>query len=187
MDVKDSKPGSGRWSIALLSAVTVALLAAAVMQLIPRSTPSPVLKRTALTGSISFTGATLTAAGLEGSTAVTLDIANGTRGAIEIVGVSSPIARLGLLHYDANMCKGTSIMVQIPNVEDPSGRLLILGLKGTGAMLMRLGKPLRRADRVPVVLTWRNAEGVTRESRLVAVVVPRPRHLFFGSMTSMRM
>ena len=140
-----------------------------------------------LDGKVSVADATVTSAAKNGMSAVSMNFSNGMKGPIDIVSVTAPLAKIGMLHYDQNMCQGNSTMVRIPNVVDPSGNLLAFSTRGFGAMLMGLHRGITSHQKLELDVTWADPTGRRHLSIVDAVVVPPPAHIHFGSSGSMNM
>lgn len=88
-----------------------------------------------------------------------------------LVGASSPVAGMAMLHAMA-LEKGVMKMRDASGLVLPAGKTVELKPGGHHVMLMDLDHPLREGERVPIVLTLKDAAG--RESRLTVQATVRP-------------
>jgi len=139
------------------------------------------------TSGVVVTHVTLTAGRRGGDSAVSLHFTNLGRHAVVLRTVSSPVAKVGMLHFDVNMCDSGSVMIMLPNLRVSGHSRTRLGTKGTGAMLQGLRSRLSVGTRVLLKITWTTTSGSKYVTPVTAIVVKKPRHLHFGmsSMSSM--
>lgn len=122
-------------------------------------------------------GATLTAAGVGGSTAISLSLTNNQGTKILLTDISSPIASSSLIFYDANMCQGNNAMMPLQNIAVSSGNTQLLGYKYQGATLSGLSRTLKIGEKDPLTVEWTDADGVPQTLQVLANVVAPPKGL----------
>ena len=122
-------------------------------------------------------GATLTAAGVGGSTAISLSLTNNQGTKILLTDISSPIASSSMIFYDANMCQGNNAMMPLQNIAVSSGNTQLLGYKYQGATLSGLSRTLKIGEKDPLTVEWTDADGVPQTLQVLANVVAPPKGL----------
>jgi len=122
-------------------------------------------------------GATLTAARVGGSTAISLSLTNNQGTKILLTDISSPIASSSLIFYDANMCQGNNAMMPLQNIAVSSGNTQLLGYKYQGATLSGLSRTLKIGEKDPLTVEWTDADGVPQTLQVLANVVAPPKGL----------
>jgi len=130
---------------------------------------------------------TLTEAAVGEDSALVFHVTNGTSSTITLTALSSPVSSLGLMHYDENMCRADSTMVELPNISIAPHSVQELGYRFQGAMLMKVRQSLPLGARVAVSVMWQRHNSAPVTTRLWATVVAAPAGLNFGSMSSMQM
>ena len=130
---------------------------------------------------------TVTEAAVGEDSALVFHLTNGTSSTITLTSLSSPVSSRGVLHYDENMCRADSTMVELPNISIAPHSVQELGYRFQGAMLMKLRQSLPLRARVAVSVTWQRPNSAPVTTRRWATVVAAPAGLNFGSMASMRM
>ena len=142
----------------------------------------PAVAASAPKSDVVISRVTVTAAKINGDSAISMTIKNRSKGPISLVSITSPVAGLSMIDYDTNMCQGNHAMMMLSNIFITSDRTQVLGYKYQGAMLRLLKKDLVKGGTIPVDITWSNfqkAHTVTIEAKVVAP----PRHLKFGMMS----
>jgi copper(I)-binding protein len=134
---------------------------------------------------VSISHVTVTAAKIQGDSAVVMSIANNSGAPISLISVTSSVAKSSMIDYDVNMCQGDHEMTLIANILITGGRTQDLGYRYQGAMLRRLKTAIVTGGMIPLVVTWSDFNKVHSKT-VEALVVKPPRHLFFG-MSSMAM
>jgi len=122
-------------------------------------------------------GATLTAARVGGSTAISLSLTNNQGTKILLTDISSPIASSSMIFYDANMCQGNNAMMPLQNIAVSSGNTQLLGYKYQGATLSGLSRTLKIGEKDPLTVEWTDADGVPQTLQVLANVVAPPKGL----------
>jgi len=122
-------------------------------------------------------GATLTAAIVGGSTAISLSLTNNQGTKILLTDISSPIASSSMIFYDANMCQGNNAMMPLQNIAVSSGNTQLLGYKYQGATLSGLSRTLKIGEKDPLTVEWTDADGVPQTLQVLANVVAPPKGL----------
>ncbi|MGP8009143.1 MAG: copper chaperone PCu(A)C [Acidimicrobiales bacterium] len=135
--------------------------------------------------SVTITHATVTAAKVNGQSAVVLLFHNASSGPITILSVESPVAKDDMIFYDTNMCQGNHAMAQLANIFVTSGNTQKLGYQFQGAMIWKLSKPLTKGEKIPLKVTWSNFHG-SHTTTVEAKVVKAPPSINFA-MSSMKM
>lgn len=95
------------------------------------------------------------------------------REAVELVGVSTPVAGVAEVH-EMKMEGDVMRMRAMPSLALPAGRAVELKPGGYHLMLMDLKMPLKPETSVPVILHLRDAKGVTSRLEVSVPVAVRP-------------
>jgi copper(I)-binding protein len=178
----DNAAGSSarRWSAVAFLAIAAVIFAGLAIAIASHAlfATTPVT----LTGTVRVADATVTQAPGDGVSAVSLRFANHMNHPVEIVSVSSPEAAAGMLQYDQDMLVRSDPLTEVASLQAPAGRVVVLSVRGYGAMLMATHQALVVNGRVPLEVAWVDANGTHHVSLVFARVVARPAHLHFGSM-----
>ncbi len=134
---------------------------------------------------VSFSHVTVTAAPAKGTSAVVMSIDNGDGGPISLMLVESPLARMNMIYYDANMCQGNNMMSWLPNILISSHSTQLLGYQNQGAMLGQLTQSLKVGETISLDVKYSNFS-TARTVRVSARVVAPPKGLHFV-LSPMRM
>ena len=127
---------------------------------------------------LQISGVTVTATAKGEASVVSLQLRNRTSSPVVILSVSSPSTRTSMLEYDADMCRGGTIVSPLPNIEIGAHQEMRWTTSGVGAMLMRSRGNLRPGDVVTLrVVSQVGLDTHTRTESVSATVVPQPRGL----------
>lgn len=148
-------------------------LAVAVVAAWPASSARQASIRRATHG-VSIVGATLTSAARGSATVASLTVVNGTAQTIRLERVTSPLARIGSLHVDSDMCQEGTTMIAIPEVDVDPGHRQVLGYRHEGAMLGGLRTALHVGAIVELSVRWQVGAGPLRVTSTRATVVAPP-------------
>jgi len=133
---------------------------------------------------LQISGVTVTATPKGEASVVSLQMRNRTSSPVVILSVSSPASRTSMLEYDADMCRGGTIVSPLPNIEIGAHQEMRWTTSGVGAMLMRSRGNLRPGDVVTLrVVAQVGLDTHTRTETVSATVVPQPRGLQTSVMT----
>jgi len=92
---------------------------------------------------------------------------------LTLVGVSTPVARVAEVH-EMKMEGDVMRMRAIPGLELPARKAVELRPGGYHLMLMELRAPLMPETRIPLTLTFRDANGQSRSMEVSVPVAVRP-------------
>jgi copper(I)-binding protein len=137
----------------------------------------------AKSGNIVINHATVTAARVNGKSAVVLSITNNSKSPISLTSVSSPVSGMSMIYYDENMCKGNHAMAWLASILVEPGHVQQLALRYQGAMLSELHSALKKGSSVPLVIKWSNfqrAHTLTVDAKVVAA--PKGLHFHLTAM-----
>lgn len=133
---------------------------------------------------VSFNQATVTATSVTGESAVVLTIDNASSSPIALTSVTSPVAGMGMIYYDDNMCQSNSVMHWLGNIFITAHSTQKLGYKYDGAMLSLLHGPLKVGQTIELRVKWTNfANSGVVNVRARVVKPPKGLHFDMGNMS----
>ena len=171
-------------AVGLAVVVVVATIGTAATLTLTRHT-TPVSASPTKDRGLQISGVTVTAAPQGKESAVVMTLHNASGGPISLLNVSSSLAGMNMLYYDANMCQGNSLMTWLPNVLISRGYTQHLGYKNQGVMLSLLHQSLKVGQVVTLRVNYSDFS-TSRSTTVRARVVAAPKGLHFA-MSSMRM
>ena len=175
-----------RVRVAVTAAASVVVLSVATAAFATSAHhPATSHSSTSVSSTVQFSGITVTAAGAHRESAIVMSVKNASSGPITLMSVSSPVAGMDMLYYDANMCQGNSAMQWLANIFITPHQTQQLGYKNQGVMLSLLRQPLKVGETIPLKVKYSDftsARTVVVRARVVA-----PPHGLHFVMSSMKM
>ncbi|MBC3954020.1 MULTISPECIES: copper chaperone PCu(A)C [Pseudomonas] len=86
----------------------------------------------------------------------------------KLVDVASPVAKTVQIHQ-MSMKNDVMNMQQVPSIDLPAGKSVVLDANGYHVMFMGLAAQVKEGDQVPLTLTVENAKGVKESIKVTAV------------------